>query len=167
MSLSKGLAAVLRTARSVRGVSQQDLGATSDRKHFSKIENEKASPTLNKFDDVAAALSFNPVTLLALCVALRDQISPSEALARAQKEIEEFEALGGMERLQSNFAGSSVKSRANERLRKLSAVQECKRQGFSQRETIEKLGIPRSTVNDLWNCEPPESDPKGDTGRIR
>ncbi|MEE3508292.1 XRE family transcriptional regulator [Pseudomonas sp. 10C3] len=150
MSLSKGLAAALKAARSVRALSQQDLGNAGDRKHLWLMENAKSSPTLNKFDELSRALKLDPVTLLALCVAARDRISPADALVRAQREIDEFEQLGGIEKLLRNFEGDGQSSRAEERAHKLAAVQECKRQGLSQKATIEKLGIPRSTVNDLW-----------------
>lgn len=76
MSLSKELAAVLRSVRAVKGLSQQDLGDASDRKHLWLMESAKSSPTLNKFDELAKALQVSPVTLLALCVALRDGVAP-------------------------------------------------------------------------------------------
>lgn len=158
MSLSKGLAAALKTARAIRALSQQDLGDASDRKHLWLIENAKSSPTLNKFDELSRALNFDPITLLALSVAARDQISPTDALVRVQKEIEEFEKLGGVEKLMRNFEGDGQITRAAERTRRLTAIQECKRLGMSQKATIEKLGIPRSTVNDLWKIEIPVND---------
>jgi transcriptional regulator with XRE-family HTH domain len=153
MSLSKGLAAALKAARAVRALSQQDLGDAGDRKHLWLMENGKSSPTLNKFDELSRALNFDPVTLLTLCVAARDQISPAETLARVQKEIKEFEQLGGIEKLQRNFEGGRHVSRAEDRVLKLEAVQRCKREGLTQKATVEKLGIPRSTVHDLWKIE--------------
>ena len=68
----------------------------------------------------------------------------------AAREIEAFEAAGGKELLSNHFAGNAPTSRSSERLRKLAAVQECKQQGLTQKATGEKLGIPRSTVSDLW-----------------
>jgi transcriptional regulator with XRE-family HTH domain len=150
MSLSKGFAAVLRTARAVRGLSQQDLGDASDRKHFWQIENAKSSPTLNKLEKLSKALQFDPVTLLALCVAVRDKVSPSDVLQRVQKELAEFERMGGTKELADSMESGVFKSRASEQLRKLAAVQECKREGLTQKATMEKLGFPKSTVHDLW-----------------
>lgn len=150
MSLSKGFAAVLRTARAVRGLSQQDLGDVSDRKHFWQIENARSSPTLNKFEKLSKALQFDPVTLLALCVATRDNVSPSDVLQRVQKELAEFESMGGTKKLAESMESGVLKSRASEQLRKMAAVQECKRAGLTQKATMEKLGLPKSTVHDLW-----------------
>lgn len=153
MSLSKGLAAVLRSTRAVRGLSQEDLGDTSDRKHLWLMENARSSPTLNKFDELAKALQFDPVTLLALCVCVRDDIAPDEMVARLRQELETFDALGGLESLRGQFQGDGLTSRASERSRKLAAVLECKRLGLTQKATVEKLGIPRSTVSDLWKLD--------------
>lgn len=149
---------MLRSARAVRSLSQQDLGDASDRKYLWLLENGKSSPTLKKFDEIAQSLQFDPLTLLAMCIALRDGISVSDALERSKKEAEAFDALGGSELLSNHFAVDGFNSRASERSRKLVAVQECKRQGLTQKATIEKLGIPRSTVNDLWNLKDPETD---------
>lgn len=153
MSLSKELAAVLRSVRAVKGLSQQDLGDASDRKHLWLMESAKSSPTLNKFDELAKALQVSPVTLLALCVALRDGIGPIDVLSLVRKELDAFEAAGGCELTSGYISGKTSNSRASERRRKLAAVQECKRQGLTQRATGEKLGIPRSTVSDLWKLQ--------------
>lgn len=153
MSLSKELAAVLRSVRAVKGLSQQDLGDASDRKHLWLMESARSSPTLNKFDELAKALGVSPVTLLALCVALRDGIAPDDLLSLVQKELEAFKAAGGDELMSAHVSGAMLNSRASERVRKLAAVQECKRQGLTQKATGERLGIPRSTVSDLWKLQ--------------
>lgn len=153
MSLSKGLSAVLRTARAVRGLSQQAMGDAGDRKHLWLMENGKSSPTLGKLDELARALNFDPVTLLALSVSVRDQVSPTEVIKRVQQELAAFEKADGLAQLALNAEGGADQSRANERLRKLVAVQDCKRQGLTQKDTVEKLGIPKSTVHDLWKIE--------------
>jgi len=150
MSLSKGLAAALRSARKVRGLSQQGLGDAGDRKHLWQMENGKSSPTLNKLEELSQALNYDPVTLLTLCIAVRDDITPDDVLKRAQRELIEFEQLGGMKELAANSDSEPFNSRTNEKQRKLAAVQACKREGLTQKATMERLGMPKSTVHDLW-----------------
>jgi transcriptional regulator with XRE-family HTH domain len=129
------------------------MGDAGDRKHLWLMENGKSSPTLGKLDELARALNFDPVTLLALCVSVRDQVSPSEVIERVQQELAEFEKANGLEQLALNAEGGADRSRTNERQRKLAAVQDCKRQGLTQKETVDRLGIPKSTVHDLWKIE--------------
>jgi len=153
MPLNKELAAVLRSARAVRSLSQEDLGDASDRKHLWLMESARSSPTLNKFNELAKALHFNPVTLLALCISLRDDASVDEVLELTRQELEAFTAAGGNALLAEHFAGDGQSTRTRERQRKLEAVLACKRQGLSQKATGERLGIPRSTVSDLWKLD--------------
>lgn len=150
MSLSKGFAAVLRTVRAVRGFSQQDLGDAGDRKHLWLMEKAKSSPTLNKFEELSQALQFDPVTILALCVSQRDEVSPAEVIKRVQKELAEFERLGGLKQLADSMVDGEFKSHNDDRSRKLEAIQECKRAGLTPKETIAKLGFTKSTVYALW-----------------
>lgn len=56
--------------------------------------------------------------------------------------------------MSGHVSGEILNSRTSERLRKLAAVQECKRQGLTQKATGEKPGIPRSTVSDMWRLQP-------------
>ncbi|KAB0499100.1 helix-turn-helix domain-containing protein [Pseudomonas vancouverensis] len=158
MSLSNGFAAVLKAVRAVRGLSQQDLGDVSDRKHFWQIENAKSSPTLNKLEKLSKALQFDPVTLLTLSLAVRDEVSPSEVLQRVQKELADFERMGGLKELVDSMQSGVPKSRASEQLRKLAAVRLCKREGLTQKATTEKLGLPKSTVHDLWKMTDPDEE---------
>lgn len=153
MSLNKGLAAVLKSARSVSGLSQQDLGDAVDRTYVWMMENAKSSPTVNKLEQVATALNFDLVTLLALSVAVRDQTPVTEVLERVQNELAEFERKGGLSLLAAQVEGRGP-TRTSEKLRKIAAVQDCKRRGLTQKEAVEELGIPRSTVHDLWKLTP-------------
>jgi hypothetical protein len=58
--------------------------------------------------------------------------------------------MGGTKKLADTMESGVLKSRASEQLRKMAAVQECKRAGLTQKATVEKLGLPKSTVHDLW-----------------
>jgi len=156
MSLNKGLAAALKSARAVRGLSQQDLGDTAAPRYIWMLEDGKSSPTLSKLEKLSVALQLDLTTLVALSVAARDQIPVSQVIERVQAEITAFEERGGLSLLAEQVAGEAP-NKSREKQRKLAAIQECRRQGLTQKETVERLGIPRSTVHDLWKLAGAES----------
>lgn len=149
MSLSKELAAVLKTARAVRQLSQQDLGDAGDRKHLWLMEGGRSSPTINKLEQLASALQFDPVSLLALTVAIKGDENVWTVLERVKAELLAFEQQGGASLLMDHFEGRAP-TRSSERLKRLAAVKACRREGLTQKATAERLGLPRSSVHDLW-----------------
>ena len=155
MSLNKGLAAALKSARAVRRLSQQDLGDTAAPRYIWMLEDGKSSPTLNKLEMLSVALQLDLTTLVALSIAARDKVPVAQVLERVKAEITTFEEMGGLSMLEEHSQGNPSTKRG-EMLKKLVAVQECKRQGLTQKATVENLGIPRSTVHDLWKMETPE-----------
>ena len=80
----------------------------------------------------------------------RDEVSPAEVIKRVQKELAEFERLGGLKQLADSMVDGEFKSHNDDRSRKLEAIQECKRAGLTPKETIAKLGFTKSTVYALW-----------------
>lgn len=59
-------AEALRRARQSKGLTQEAFELVSSRTYVSSLERGLKSPTLNKVDDLAAALAMHPLTLLAL-----------------------------------------------------------------------------------------------------
>jgi transcriptional regulator with XRE-family HTH domain len=57
----------LRTARKLRGVSQEALDSVSSRTYISSLERGLKSPTLKRVDQIARALAIHPVTQVAYC----------------------------------------------------------------------------------------------------
>lgn len=56
----------LRLARKAAGLSQEDFSDVSSRTYVSSLERGLKSPTLEKVEDLAAAVGCHPLTLLAL-----------------------------------------------------------------------------------------------------
>ncbi|WP_116388796.1 helix-turn-helix domain-containing protein [Cupriavidus taiwanensis] len=65
MDLPRNFGRALRTARRLRGVSQEALDSVSSRTYISSLERGLKSPTLEKVDQIAGALAIHPVTLVA------------------------------------------------------------------------------------------------------
>lgn len=153
MSLTKQLAAAIRVIRKQRGLGYEDLADVSVQRHISALEQGNANPSLGKLMSLAAALDFDPVALLAICVALRDGNTPDQALERAHAQLSDFKHLGGIKQLESEYAGSQlVKRRSGKPTNNenAEAVKRLKSEGISQAETCRILGLSKSTVHRYW-----------------
>lgn len=153
MSLTKQLAAAIRVIRRQRGLAYEDLADVSVRAHISALEQGNANLSLNRLMSLAAALDFDPVALLAICVALRDGNTPDQALKRAHSQLGDFKHLGGIKQLESEYAGNELVKRrpgkpANNE--NAEAVKRLKSEGLSQAETCKALGLSKSTVHRYW-----------------
>ncbi|MFJ4588128.1 helix-turn-helix domain-containing protein [Pseudomonas moraviensis] len=153
MSLTKQFAAAIRVIRRQRGIEYEDLADVSVRAHIGALEQGNANPSLDKLVNLAAALDFDPVALLAICVALRDGNTPDQALERAHAQLSDFKHVGGIKQLEGEYAGNELVKRRpgkptnNENAE---AVKRLKSEGISQAETCRILGLSKSTVHRYW-----------------
>ena len=148
MSLRMAYAAVLQFVRTRRGLLQQDIAVQVTHSHVSQLEAVKTSPTLEANQDLASALSLNPVTLLTLVQASYEKKSAREILQIALQELEELALLDEQlpakpKKLRPPRTVESEKKRA--------AVQRLKGEGFTQAEVVQMLGIPKTTVGRHWH----------------
>lgn len=153
MSLNKQLAAAIRVIRRQRGLGYEDLADVSVQAHISALEQGKANPSLDKMVSLAMALQFDPVALLAICVALRDGNSPDQAVAHAQTELDDFMRSGGIEQLKNEYDSSElIKRRPGKpaNTENSDAVKRLKSKGLSQAEICRALGLSPSTVHRYW-----------------
>ncbi|WP_313629628.1 helix-turn-helix transcriptional regulator [Pseudomonas sp.] len=151
MALRNGLAAALRAIRATKQLTQTDLAVAATRSYIQGIEQAKSDVTIGKLEDLGAAFGFDPLTLLVLSAAV-DRGETSEAvMQRVERELAEFKDIGGLEKLASQIEHGPAQARLNERAQRQASVQECKAEGMTQRETSEKLKLPKSTVADFWN----------------
>lgn len=60
------IAMAIRLARRAKGMSQEDFSLVSSRTYLSSLERGLKSPTLNKLDELAAALGIHPLTLMTM-----------------------------------------------------------------------------------------------------
>lgn len=148
MSLRMAYAAVLQFVRTRRGLLQQDIAVQVTHSHVSQLESVKTSPTLEANQDLASALSLNPVTLLTLVQASYEKKSAREILQIALQELEELALLD--EPLPTKPKKLSP-PRTVDSDKKREAIWRLKGEGYTQAQVVQMLGIPKTTVGRHWH----------------
>ena len=116
--------------------------------HVSQLEAVKTSPTLEVSQELAQALNLHPVSLLTLVHAAKDQKTARDVLLLAMEELNAINLLDASLPTQPEKLPHPQTVAAE---KKWKAVQELKKEGRSQAEVIEILGLPKSTVGRLWH----------------
>lgn len=148
MLLRQAYAAVLQLLRARLGLSQHDIAQTVTQSHVSQLEAVKTSATLEVSQELAEALNLHPVSFLALVHAAQDQRSAREILRLAMEELDAIELLDVSLPIQPEKLSPPQTVAAD---KKWEAVQELKKEGHSQAEVVQMLGMPRSTVGRYWH----------------
>lgn len=148
MLLRKAYAVVLQLLRARLGLSQHDIAITVTQSHVSQLEAVKTSPTLEVSQELAQALHLHPVSLLTLVHAAKEQKTARDILLLAMEELNAIELLDASLPTQPEKLSHPQTVAAE---KKWEAVQELKKEGRSQAEVIEILGLPKSTVGRLWH----------------
>lgn len=137
----------------MRGLAYEDLADVTVRRTISSLEQAQVNISIGKLDDLATALNFDLVALLALCVALRENTEPEEILQRASMALVAFSTQDGMTQLRSQLSGGEIVPRkpgkpTNEA--NLESVLKLRARGLNQAEISRELGLSKSTVNRYW-----------------
>ncbi|PMU25275.1 MULTISPECIES: helix-turn-helix domain-containing protein [Pseudomonas] len=148
MLLRNAYAAVLQLLRARLGLTQHDIAIAVAPSHVSQLEAVKTSATLEVSQELAKALNLHPVSLLTLVHAAKDQKTARDVLLLAMEELNAIELLDASLPAQPEKLPHPQTVAAE---RKWEAVQELKKEGRSQAEVIEILGLPKSTVGRLWH----------------
>ena len=143
MLLRQAYAAVLQTLRARLGLSQHDIALTVTQSHVSQLEAVKTSATLEVSQELAEALHLHPVSFLVLVYAAKDQRPAREVLHLALEELEANNLLDIPLPIQPEKLSYPQSVAAQ---KKWEAVQELKKEGHSQAEVVQILGMPKSTV---------------------
>ena len=150
MSLRMAYAAMLQFVRTRRGLLQQDIAVRVAHSHISQLEAVKTSASLEVHQDLAAALSLNPVTFLALVQASYEHKSAREILQTALQELEELALL---DELLPDKPKKLKSPQMEDSERKREAVLKLKNEGYKQVEVVKMLGMPKSTVGRFWYAD--------------
>lgn len=151
--LTDEVAAAIRTIRTKRGFGYEDLADVSVQRSISALEQGDINITLAKLAELAQALDFDLVALLALCVSLQKSEPPEATLQRASAEIASFSSQGGITLLKTHIVGNKLVQRSRGKpgnATNAAAVKKLKEAGYSQADVVKQLGLAKSTVHRYW-----------------
>ncbi|BCS42997.1 helix-turn-helix domain-containing protein [Pseudomonas amygdali] len=156
MTLKNEIGAALRAIRQQRGLSYEELNEATFRTTLSLIERGKSKLTIEKLCSLTEALDFDVLAFMALCIALERGLTPEDALANAQHELDQFKAAGGLALLEEQIRDGELVSRSRGKPANLdnkNAVLRLKAEGKTQADIRRLLGLSKSTVSQYWNSE--------------
>lgn len=148
MNLRRAFAAVLQLVRNRQGLLQQDLAGKVTQSHISQLETLKTSATLETSQQLAQAMGLHPVSFLTLVHAAQEEKSGREVLELVTKQLDALSLLDLPLPKEPEVTRPPQTEKA-ERAR--IAVQELRAMGKTQREVMDILGLPRSTVGRHWH----------------
>lgn len=90
MHLRQAYADTLRLLRARRGLNQSDLAPALDASHISRLESAHTGVTLESSESLAHTLKLHPLSLLVMAYAVKEEMTPGDAL---QIVLEELTAL--------------------------------------------------------------------------
>ena len=153
LNVKEELAITLRTIRKLKGLGYEALAGTISQSNLSLLEQGKIQATLPTLVKVAETLGINLLTLMALCLAIRDKESPESELKKAQKELLCFIESGGLNIMEDQMQDGALKKRGRgtrANAQSVSAVINLRKQGKPQAAAARELGLPTSTVQRYW-----------------
>lgn len=149
------LAAVLRTTRAARGLSQEQLGSTLEARHLHNVEHGKSNVTLKMLEGISERLDVDMVALLAAASSHDRQESLEEFMAYLWTELNKLRDMHVLENLPKQFSdGALIAAKSGKppiAAAKIEAVLGCKADGLTQKATSIRLGMPASTVHKIWH----------------
>ena len=153
MVTRQSLAAVLRAARSIAGLSREDLVSRIHPTYLHDLENAKSGTTLEKLGALSTALGCDPLALLVIASAQDMQLTNANRLRMLADELDRLTELGLLKGAAEQLEGGSLKSLRSGRSLpedKHRAVLRCREEGLSQKETVAATGVSASTVRRIW-----------------
>lgn len=76
--LKTALAHVLRSARKLKRLTQEDFALVSSRTYLSSLERGLKSPTIDKLEEIASVLGSSPAALLLAAEIMRSDSHPDD-----------------------------------------------------------------------------------------
>lgn len=149
------LAAILRTTRAARGLSQEQLRSTLEARHLHNIEHAKSNATLEMLQGISEQLDVDLVALMAAAASYERGETLEEFMTYLWSELSKLNDLGVLENVPNQFLdGELIAAKSGKPsipAEKIRSVLDCKAKGLTQKETSVKLGIPTSTVHKIWH----------------
>ncbi|MEB0123474.1 helix-turn-helix domain-containing protein [Pseudomonas sp. CCI1.2] len=122
--------------------------------YISLLERAGSNVTVEKLEQVAAALEINPLTLLLLAQSAQRGVMPDALVNELLSEIRALDVEAELQQIAVHLAKGTTPvrehSRAKEGKATTAAVLELKQQGKTQAEVSRALGLARSSVSKHW-----------------
>lgn len=151
--LNHEIAAAIRTIRGMKALGYEDLADVTVRRSISSLEQAQVNVSVGKLAELAKALDFDFVALIAVCVALKEDMPPEKIVERAYNALAEFSSKGGIVQIRSQMIDGKVTPRTPGKpanAGNIAAVSHLRSRGFSQAEIAKELGLSKSTTNRYW-----------------
>ncbi len=87
MKLQQAFGEALRRHRKISGLSQEDFFKVSGRTYLSELERGLKTPTLDKIDALASTIGIHPISLLAECYKIKDEVSIDDLWRQVEKDL--------------------------------------------------------------------------------
>lgn len=100
MSLKTAFAAVLKSMRTSRGLTQKHLSDASSRTYLSKLERAQSSLTLDKLQAISRTLELSPLTLVAITLGTESRTPLRDLLDRLESELVDLRHSGVLKDLE-------------------------------------------------------------------
>jgi len=110
--LNHEIAAAIRTIRSMKALGYEDLADVTVRRSISSLEQAQVNVSVGKLAELAKALDFDFVALVAICVAVREDTAPEKIVERASNALAEFSSQGGIMQLRSQLTEGKITPRS-------------------------------------------------------
>lgn len=149
MHLRQAYAATLRLIRARKGLNQSDFAPALDASYISRLEGARNGVTLESSESLAQTLKMHPLSLLVMAYAVKEKMTPADAL---QMVREELISLSTLEVELADQVQAPVHHQAAKSAKTRQSVQKLKAQGIRKAEVARRLGISISTVDRHWNC---------------
>jgi transcriptional regulator with XRE-family HTH domain len=148
MHLRQAYAATLRLIRAHKGLHQSDFAPALDASHISRLESSRNGVTLESSESVAQTLKVHPLSLLVMAYAVKEEMTPADALQMVREELTALSTLDVelAEQVQAPVHHQTAKSAKTRQ-----SVQKLKSQGMRKAEVARELGISISTVDRHWH----------------
>lgn len=137
----------------MKALPYEDLSDVTVRRTISSLEQAQVNISVGKLDDLASALNFDFVALIALCVALREGAEPQKILQRASDTLIAFSTQDQMAQLRAQLSDGKIVPRKAAKPTNganFASVTKLRERGLSQAEISRELGLSKSTVNRYW-----------------
>ena len=154
--LTDEVAAIIRVLRTQRGIPYEELADIGVQRSISALEQAQVNISVNKLAELAVALDFDFVALVALCFSLKNSEPPHQVLELAAEHINKFVEFNGEKLLKDQFShGKLVKRSRGKPANRDNAikVRKLKLEGYTQADAARALGLSKSTVNRYWQHE--------------